>query len=525
MLDLPLKSGTTVVVLPSVSRAATWSARLAQSSSHLGAVAPATRSVSTTSGQSAVSAKPVPLRAAASWLQMLSRFDLNLSLRAYDSSANDLFPTTEMILKKVNRKRPVWSNAMSLTVPIYRQALHHTRKYLRSSRLVATLIPATLPKDVRVHPTKVPRRDDLLLAGMTPSEAQGSIPGEWIYHEPACQQAALVAGNDPAKEKVVLFLHGGAYFMCSAEGHRMLTWRFSKESGAKVLAINYRLSPEHTFPLPLHDAISAYLDLIDPKDPSQRRYTPDQIVIAGDSAGGGLAVATTLWLRDNNYPLPSGVVALAPWLDLTHSQPSFRINGEYDYVPSTHEDPLYIVPGHRSHYYTKSDAENKHPLVSPLFAHERRDRLMPPTLIHVGELERLRDESIVFAGRVMKNSPIKVEMFKNQVHVFQAFAHLGEAAAQASLQKIGRFVQNPSSAEREFVVVDDECPDVRDGQVVSLAEHRYSVQTGLDLVEEGRMQLGSGVKDCLQDHLRRRATKLTAAPATRLRSDHSKYFI
>ncbi|KAL2918118.1 hypothetical protein HK105_202532 [Polyrhizophydium stewartii] len=199
------------------------------------------------------------------------------------------------------------------------------------------------------------------------------------------------------------------------------------------MPVDYRLAPEHPFPQPLEDVISAYLHLLE-------SYSAEQIVVMGDSAGGGLAISLVLWLRENDRPMPRAVVGLSPWLDLTHSQPSFRLN-EQDYLPADSRDPAWIRPGRRSHYYVAHDSQLTHALVSPLFARDVAGRPLPPMLLHVGEQERLRDETLHFALHTVRSSPVAVEMFEDQVHVFQAFAGLGERAAAQSLERIGRFVR------------------------------------------------------------------------------------
>ncbi|KAJ3080802.1 hypothetical protein HK102_002806, partial [Quaeritorhiza haematococci] len=352
-------------------------------------------------------------------------------------------------------KKPAWSRQLSIAIPIYRQALSKTKDSVAMTRyLISAVSSPAVPQGVKVTTTTMPRRQDVLLPDMQPHHAEGEVTAEWVVHEPAVREAE--------KETIVLYIHGGAYVASSAESHRCLTWRISKEARAKVLSINYRLAPENKFPLALHDAISAYLHLIDPQDPAAPRYSPEQIVIVGDSAGGGMALAVAIWLRDyakGKWSMPAGIATMAPWLDLTHSQPSFRLNAS-DYLPESSQDPTYIIPGKRSHYYTSNDTQNAHPLVSPLFV--RCDVLnnrpsLPPILIHVGELERLRDESIVFGARALLGSssssspsssyckeaknPVRVEIWEDQVHVFQTFAAIGCKAAERSLERMGEFVQ------------------------------------------------------------------------------------
>ena len=181
------------------------------------------------------------------------------------------------------------------------------------------------------------------------------------------------------------------------------------------LAIDYRLAPQHIFPAALQDMLSAYLFLIDPP-PSFKKYDPSQITICGDSAGGNLALVTALWLRDSEYPLPGNMVLLSPWMDLTHSNPSFKLNHPYDYLPDQSVDSKYIHAS-RTHYCISDNSFLKHPLVSPLFADPIGKRSLPKTLIQIGDAEKLRDEALVFFEK-FKSSEIQLEMYEDMIHVF-----------------------------------------------------------------------------------------------------------
>jgi acetyl esterase/lipase len=111
------------------------------------------------------------------------------------------------------------------------------------------------------------------------------------------------------QERVILYLHGGAYYMFSAATHRTITIPLSKYTDARVFALDYRLAPETRFPGQLHDAVLAYLRLIE-----DLQIPPENMLICGDSAGGGLTMSLLLYLRDNNYPLPAGAIVMSPWV-------------------------------------------------------------------------------------------------------------------------------------------------------------------------------------------------------------------
>ncbi|KAJ3354685.1 hypothetical protein HDU83_004907 [Entophlyctis luteolus] len=365
---------------------------------------------------------------------------------------------------------PKWSTQMSLTVPLYRRALDSTKTSVRYTRSLLSFLPVAVPEAASITPVTFPLRQDVYLPGMDSSHMQGVCSAEWVVHGPAVDAewrrkrglksappddftATHESLNLDDEEKVILYFHGGGYFSGSPATTRNLTCLFSQYSGCRVLAASYRLAPEYPFPTPLYDAISSYLYLIDPPAGSgARKFKPEQIVLAGDSAGGGLAIALALWIRDNGFARglrkPAGIVALAPWLDLTHSQPSFHLNS-LDYLPVSVCDPAHITRG-RSHYYTRSDSQNLNPYVSPLFGHDSESDFssqLPPTLIQLGSRERLRDEGLMFAASSFRHSPVTVEMFEDMVHVFQTFASGGEPVAVDAFKRIGKFVRRLPSVK------------------------------------------------------------------------------
>ncbi|KAJ3110409.1 hypothetical protein HDU96_006628 [Phlyctochytrium bullatum] len=389
---------------------------------------------------------------------------------------------------------------MSITVPLYRTALHRTRHSIRRTRSLLHLLPNPTPENTRIDPVAIQRRSTLLLEGMHPDQATGLIPGEWVYHHNPKPSASTAPRDAAEPDRVVLFLHGGGYLMGSASSHRFLTSKFAELAHARVLAIDYRLAPEHTFPLPLHDAISAYLSLVDPPAPAPgcpqpKRYDPSQVFLAGDSAGGGLCLALALWLRDHPRfaPPPAGIVALAPWLDLTHSQPSFRLNADLDYLPEAVTDPAHIVPGVRSHAYTPSDALNAHPYVSPVFGSDAPGAL-PPTLVQLGERERLRDEGIVFAAERFRRSPVRLEVYEDQVHVFQVF---GDAVGQAALRRAGEFIRSVATGGNASVDDPVTHPSAPGFLAISTEGHVAPLprEAALAMVAEGRHELERRARD------------------------------
>lgn len=226
------------------------------------------------------------------------------------------------------------------------------------------------------------------------------------------------------KDRVILYIHGGAYFMFSAATHRMMTIQLSKHLNARLFAIDYRLAPETRFPGQLLDVVSSYMRLLE-----DLHIPPENIIIAGDSAGGALTLALLLYLRDNKYPLPSGAIVMSPWADLTMSCDSWDSNEPYDIIPRP-------VPGDHLHpilcYLGQEGLEKylTHPYVSPLFGDFTG---LPPLLIQCGDSEVLRDEITLLAHKATRSGvKVRHEIYEDCVHVFQTFPFL-EASRRAFL--------------------------------------------------------------------------------------------
>ncbi|KAJ3109798.1 hypothetical protein HDU97_000028 [Phlyctochytrium planicorne] len=321
-----------------------------------------------------------------------------------------------------------------MTVGVLRATLEKNKDSIKVARQLTSLGSAPSPVQVRIEKVRIPRCKECLPENMNPKDAEGTIKAEWMdYHKKGLT-------NDD--NRVILYLHGGAYIICNRKSHRGITWRVAKHSRSKVFVLDYRLAPENVFPLALQDALSAYIYLT---DPAGGKYKPNQVVIMGDSAGGGLAMATMLWLRDHperGWGMPAGLALLSPWLDLTQSMPSFQLH-HLDYLPPGSNDPLYINEN-RSNYYVSDNSFLKNPYVSPLFAKEDPEKPTCPTMIHVGGVERLRDEILHFCSDVFPNSPIQLEVYDDMVHVFQMLAALLRIS-DVALKRIGIFIQSVTS--------------------------------------------------------------------------------
>ncbi|KAL1921830.1 uncharacterized protein VTP21DRAFT_10472 [Calcarisporiella thermophila] len=277
-------------------------------------------------------------------------------------------------------------------------------------------------------------------------------------------------------QRVVYYLHGGAYYLGSTYTHRRLMGKIAKRSAARVFAINYRLAPQHPFPAALHDALAGYLYLISPpEDLGLKPIDPKNILIMGDSAGGGLTFALLLTLRDSGLPLPAGAACMSPWVDLSHSFPSIMENASTDYVPSngfvhlmspaqdytqlpkpasTSEVPNDTLNGNlhtkteqlrklrRLHFYAPNTAL-QFPLVSPVYATDLGG--LPPLLIQVGNGEMLRDEGRFIAHKASSKlgereaTSVTLQVFDGMPHVFQLFTFL--PTSRIAFTQLGEFVQ------------------------------------------------------------------------------------
>lgn len=227
---------------------------------------------------------------------------------------------------------------------------------------------------------------------------------------------------DPTR--AVFYVHGGGFAMGSPATHRELGVRLARAAGCPVWLPDYRLAPEHPFPAGLDDVVAAYRGLV------AEGIDPARIVIAGDSAGGGLVVSSLIALRDAGAPLPAAGVCLSPWADLTLTSAS--IEGR------TELDPWIGRPGLALMVKAYvGDGDPARPLVSPALADLRG---LPPLLVLVGTAEVLHDDAATLASRAREAGvAVTFEAWEDMVHVWPMFPHLPEA--RAAVSKIGRFVR------------------------------------------------------------------------------------
>jgi acetyl esterase/lipase len=236
-----------------------------------------------------------------------------------------------------------------------------------------------------------------------------------------------VQGNEA--ENVILYFHGGVYVIGYAAATVPLVGDLVRRTGTKAITLEYRLAPEHPYPAAVEDARAAYVGLL------AQGIAPGQIALAGESAGGGLAVALLLALREAGVPLPSCAYLMSPYADLTVSGATLTAKQEVD--------PLLTPEGLRARvpdYVGGADAAD--PLISPIFG-ELRD--LPPLLIQVGSHEVLLSDALRLASRAaISDVPVTLEVTPGVPHVFQAYAALLDEAG-AALDRAAGFVKTHSS--------------------------------------------------------------------------------
>jgi monoterpene epsilon-lactone hydrolase len=247
----------------------------------------------------------------------------------------------------------------------------------------------------------------------------GTVGGEWVR----------APGVSPGRGHVVLHLHGGGYTAGSAAAYRGLAARLGAACARPVLAVDYRLAPEHPFPAALDDCVAAYRWLV-----RGAGVAPANIVLAGDSAGGNLMVATMLTLRSAGEHLPAAAAGLSAQFDMS-------LSGE-SVATRAHRDPMISPDSIRkcaAAYVGSADPHD--PLVSPLFADLRG---LPPLLLQVGSEEMLRDDNVRMAARASEAGvSAKLEEWPDMIHVWHMFSDR-LADARTAIERIGAFVQHHS---------------------------------------------------------------------------------
>jgi acetyl esterase/lipase len=246
----------------------------------------------------------------------------------------------------------------------------------------------------------------------------------------ASQAAEWVKAPGSQTGRAILYLHGGGYVMGSPNTHRSLAGEISRAAQAAVLLVDYRLAPEHPFPAAVEDGVASYRWLLG------QGFAPRSLAIAGDSAGGGLVVATLVSARDQGLPMPAAAVPISPWSDMTCSNESYKTRAEAD--PMVGSGGI----GDMARLYLHG-TDPKNPLASPNFASLRS---LPPLLIHVGRDEVLLDDSIKLDQKAKADGVNStLEIWEDMIHVWHAFHPMLPEGKQA-ITRVGEFLQEKWAA-------------------------------------------------------------------------------
>ena len=261
-------------------------------------------------------------------------------------------------------------------------------------------------------------------------EPKWRCPGIFIMEEialPDFTMELLRRKEGERKDYIILQLHGGGYIGAMRNAYRTFAGLYSEMGkGMSVLTIDYRVAPEHPYPAALLDAVAAFEWLL------SQGFKENQILVAGDSAGGGLALALCMYLKDRGRALPGGIIAMSPWTDLTASGSSYEDNYEKDPLFGNTRDSLI---------YNKDyvgDNDPSIPYISPLFGEYEG---FPPMLLQVGSIEMLLSDSEGVAKKAEEAGvPVKLTVYEGMFHIFQmALKLLPES--RAAWAEIGRFLE------------------------------------------------------------------------------------
>jgi acetyl esterase/lipase len=228
-------------------------------------------------------------------------------------------------------------------------------------------------------------------------------------------------------KSIIFYLHGGGYcFGSSLTTHKVGLTKLAKQTRSVCYSVDYRLAPEHQYPAALDDALTAWKHIV-----SQNRNC--NIILAGDSAGGGLGLALMMYLRDNNEQLPDGLVLFSPWTDLTCSGETYETKAKYDPMFSTN------MPKDSANIYVPEDVKKTDPYVSPLYGNFTN---LPRTLVLVGDNEILLDDSRLFAQKAEESGvDIEIDIWPSMFHDWWLFGSFIPETRQV-LDKVANWINN-----------------------------------------------------------------------------------
>jgi len=219
-------------------------------------------------------------------------------------------------------------------------------------------------------------------------------------------------GADPGRS--IFWLHGGGYCIGGCASHRGWAARMGEASAAVAYTVDYRLAPEHPYPAAVDDAVAAWRAFL------AEGHDPKRTVIGGDSAGGGLTVATAVAAREAGLPLPAGLHLVSPWANLTNASPAYHAKGETDFIITQAGIDDFAAN------YLSGGKDPSAPLASPVFADLSG---LPPMLIQVGSEEVLMSDSILLAERAgFAEVDVTLRIWPGMIHIWPFFAQLGASA-------------------------------------------------------------------------------------------------
>ncbi|MBK7233709.1 MAG: alpha/beta hydrolase [Saprospiraceae bacterium] len=301
-------------------------------------------------------------------------------------------------------RRKAWSWKLEMVIALQSVSYHLLSKIgaIRYQKVLSKLLTKVQDGGARVELSK-----------------DKNVPGHWFI--PPTDH-----GN------VILYFHGGGYVYGSVHTHGNMIGEIACASSARIFVPDYCLAPEYPQPAAITDACLAYEHLLN------TGVHPNRIVLAGDSAGGGLVISVLLTLRDSNKVLPAGAVCISPWVNLECTEKSFDTNASYD--PVTREACLVAATA----YLNGTDPRN--PIVSPLFANLQG---LPPLLIHGGEVEVLHDQIVEFALKAKSmrvNTTLKI--YPDMVHVWHMLTGFTIQAKEA-ISEISEFIIKHAGTEKQ----------------------------------------------------------------------------
>lgn len=246
--------------------------------------------------------------------------------------------------------------------------------------------------------------------------SRGPVRGEWV-----------TADASDSDLGALLYLHGGGYVACSPATHRPITGALARLAGRRVFSLDYRLAPEHRFPAALDDAVAAYRWLLEQGTPAS------SVVLAGDSAGGGLVLATLVRIREEGWPPPACAACFSPWTDLAATGESVRLNGGR----CARLRPDNIAAFARLYL---GDTPARHPYASPLYADLSR---LPPLLVQVGAQELLLDDARRVHAKIQAaGGASTLQIFDGVFHAWHILDPILPEARQA-LHQAAHFLNTP----------------------------------------------------------------------------------